>query len=511
MSSSDLLSQAMNENGPAVHVGEQGQFRLLFERSSDAIWLLEPIAPWTILNCNSSACRMHGYSREELIGQPISMLSSERAKSRPSDQQHQPVRAVEVAQAEDVHRHKDGRLIYVEYSTAFVTVEGRELLLGIDRDITARKEAEEALHRSEERFQFAARATHDAFWDFDLTSERGWWSEAYTTIFGHPHGIVPPGTWEDCIHPDDRERVLQNVDTVLNGDSQFWVAEYRFRRGDGSFAHVIDRAYVVRDASNRALRIIGALMDDSARKEAERGLVAAKEIAERANLAKTEFLSRMSHELRTPLTTILGYGQLLEQELTEYERQQQAGFIVKAGEYLLGLINDMLDLSRIETARLAFQIEPVPLATVARNLFDLVRPVAEAHRISLRAGACMDDDVTVLADPQRLRQILLNLLMNAIKYNSPEGTVTLDCVCQRSRVRLLVQDSGPGLAAGEVERLFVPFERLDAAKRGITGIGLGLALSRQLAEMMDGTLGVESAVGEGSTFWVDLPAAMPNF
>jgi signal transduction histidine kinase/ActR/RegA family two-component response regulator len=235
-------------------------------------------------------------------------------------------------------------------------------------------------------------------------------------------------------------------------------------------------------------------------------LEAARAAADAANASKTSFLSRMSHELRTPLNGVLGFAQLLELEDLDEQQREAVGYILKGGNHLLELINEVLDISRIESGDLALSPEPVLVGDVLGEAIDLVRPLAahrSIHLVGDRHASCAE---YVFADRQRIKQILLNLLSNAVKYNRSGGAVAVDC--ERpvpTRFRLKVSDTGPGVRDDQLERLFVPFDRLDADRTGIEGTGIGLALSRRLAEAMGGTMGVDSVYGQGSTFWVELP------
>jgi signal transduction histidine kinase/ActR/RegA family two-component response regulator len=239
-----------------------------------------------------------------------------------------------------------------------------------------------------------------------------------------------------------------------------------------------------------------------AREEAD----GARQEADRANQAKSEFLSRMSHELRTPLNAVLGFAQLMETSPLSDEDREGVDHILKAGRHLLDLINDVLDLSRVEAGELAVSLEPVHVAELLDDTMAFVRPLAASRSIELRVHGdrC---DAHVLTDRQRARQVLLNLLSNAVKYNHDGGSVEVACSQLDDGIRVSVRDTGPGIDPGRRGLLFEPFQRLGAEDSQVEGTGLGLALTRQLVERLGGVIDVESTPGVGSTFWVDLPIA----
>ncbi len=259
--------------------------------------------------------------------------------------------------------------------------------------------------------------------------------------------------------------------------------------------------------------VVAAVRDVSSQRQIEQALRDAVAAAQAANDAKNQFLSRMSHELRTPLNAVLGFGQLLSRQLGDTEHAEAIGHIVKGGRHLLDLINDVLDIARIESGEMSISSEPVPVAGVVRETLELMRPLADAAEVSLSLSGDTSgdpDDCHVLADRQRLRQILLNLLSNAIKYNRPGGHVWLGWHADSGHVALGVRDDGPGIDPGMMWRLFTPFDRLGAEASAVDGTGIGLALTRSLTEMMGGTIAVDSRPGEGSTFSVTLESVQAH-
>jgi signal transduction histidine kinase/CheY-like chemotaxis protein len=276
--------------------------------------------------------------------------------------------------------------------------------------------------------------------------------------------------------------VRRNTEKFLNGEEveRFWVADDEV---GGLQSLLLGASALVR--------------------ERERELQVARDEAIAATQAKDEFLSRISHELRTPLTAVLGFGQLLQLEQLGEENADSVNHIVAAGEHLLALINDILDISRIEAGEISMSLEAIVLAEVVEESLSLLRPLAASRRVNLLSS---DIGGVVQADRQRLKQVLLNLVSNAIKYNREEGTVTISSGgATPTTLVCTVADTGVGIAAQDMDRLFQPFDRLGAETMGVEGTGVGLSLSKALTEAMHGSLTAESVQGEGSAFHVTLP------
>jgi len=240
--------------------------------------------------------------------------------------------------------------------------------------------------------------------------------------------------------------------------------------------------------------------------EQEESLIQAKMAAEGANAAKSKFLASMSHELRTPLNAVLGFSQLLGMdEDVEPSVRERAGEIERAGQHLLMLVNDILDLARIESNKIELNLVAVDLDAMLGECARLVRVRAEERRIQIEISKT---GVQILADHVRLRQVLLNLLSNAVKYNREGGRIAVQGARrQDGRYRIAVTDSGPGLPSDQVQELFKPFNRLGAELGTVEGTGIGLVITKSLVNLMNGTIGVESTPGVGSTFWIELPLA----
>ena len=314
-----------------------------------------------------------------------------------------------------------------------------------------------------------------------------------------------PELMNDMIHPEDRARTGP---LLAESNSQITPLQWEGRlvHPDGEVRWITARSRPERLPNGDIYRD-GVVFDVTELKRAQEVAQAAQEEAEQANEAKSEFLSRISHELRTPLNAILGFGQLLGLEQLPPVQASSVEQILKGGRHLLDLINEVLDITRIESGGMDLSLAPVDVAGVLREALNFVRPLAEQYRVEFVPPA-LDGCPAVVADRGRLHQVLLNLLSNAAKYNRKGGQVRVACAPGGGdTVRLSIADTGHGLSAEEIGQLFTPFQRLGAAQRGIAGTGIGLTISRSLVEAMGGTITAESTPGAGSVFHVDLPAA----
>ena len=398
-------------------------------------------------------------------------------------------------------RRRDGTYRWIEWSC-----QGRNgVVFSAGRDVTSQVEVQMDLAGSLE----TKRAILDAVVDSIITIDEHFQvldvSPGTARIYGGSLEERRGGNALNTVLEEDRDYVAVELRRLFRGeDGALTSYRFRARHVDGNMLTIETRGRLIRDEAGHEPRAVLVSRDITEAVAAESILKEAKEAAERANAAKSEFMSRTSHELRTPLNSVLGFAQILEMELKSPDELEMVGYIHNSGQYLLELINEVLDISRIESGNISVMIEPIVLQELEKECVELVTPQANELGVTIFSPSVYD--FQVLADQQRLKQVMLNLLSNAIKYNRPNGSVTISCAAKaHSKVRLSVSDTGPGINPDLLDRLFTPFDRLDAETSGIEGTGLGLALSKGLVEAIGGTLGVESRVGSGSTFWIELP------
>lgn len=330
---------------------------------------------------------------------------------------------------------------------------------------------------------------------------------SFCNMVGYSNDELRQRTAEDITFADDIQPGRQLAQSLLNGTTRY-TGDKRYVHKNGEVLWVSRTASIIRNDQGEPQHFLLMVEDISERKATEKALREAKVEADRANHAKSDFLSRMSHELRTPLNSILGFGQLLDRQAPTETQRPRIRYILSAGRHLLNLINEVLDISRIEAGTLQLSLEPVSLGEAISEALDLMRPLAAERSIALEADCPASTAAYVLADRQRLKQVLLNLLSNAVKYTGMEGSVLVSVqVNGAGATRISVRDTGAGIPVEKLTRLFTPFDRLGAEQSSVEGTGLGLALCQRLVNAMQGSIGVNSTLGNGSTFWLELPMA----
>jgi PAS domain S-box-containing protein len=372
---------------------------------------------------------------------------------------------------------------------------------GLVIDVTERRRVEGALRDASERSALAARSIGLGTWEHDPRHGVVFWDAQMWRLRGLEPQQRPPTNDEvlGILHPDDRARMEHTI-TVDYPQDEPVSHEFRVIHPGGAVRWLASRSTLVR-GDGGAPRRVGVNWDITDARTAE-AVRREREIARRESQAKSKFLARMSHELRTPLNGVLGFAQLLladdfGNDAKARARKRRVEQIHGAGQHLLSLINDVLDLSSLEGGELRIQLEPVALAPLAAETIALVEPLRARHEVTLAPGAL---EGYVLADTRRLRQVLLNLLSNAIKYNRPGGTVTIEATREDAGVRLLVADNGRGMSDEQLAGLFEPFNRLGVEREDIEGTGIGLAIVKALVDSMGGSVQVSSQAGVGTRF-----------
>jgi PAS domain S-box-containing protein len=375
-------------------------------------------------------------------------------------------------------------------------------VFGVLMDVTDRRAAEAALHQASERAALATRAAGMGTWEQDLHTGQAHWDEQMWRL----RGLQPRATALSAeermalVHPDDREATLRVLNQAQS-DGRLTSLEFRVRWPDGQWRWIASRAITVCDERGQPARRIGVNWDIT---DARMAQIAREEkaVAQRESRAKSQFLSRMSHELRTPLNAVLGFAQLLladGDKVSAETRRRRLEQIHGAGQHLLSLIDDVLDLSSLEGGEMRMSALPVPLAALVSGTLPLVERLARQRKVKLRSGTL---DAVARADTTRLRQVLLNLLTNAVKYNREGGQVLVEAETHGDKVVLRVGDTGRGMDAAQLRQAFEPFNRLGREHEGIEGTGIGLAIVKALVERMGGTVHVDSTPGQGSCFEV---------
>jgi PAS domain S-box-containing protein len=411
--------------------------------------------------------------------------------------------------AEEALRESEQRFRTVlEGSPDFRDGQIREAL-HVSADITAQKRTEAALRAAESRLSLALDAGRIGTWEWNLTTEVLTWDSRQMELFGLPPGAFDgsPDTFLALVHPDDRERLL--AEKVRQSECLGRISqEFRIIRPDGSIRWLVGDGLTVCGDDDRPGLIYGINYDVTDRKRNQLELEEARDRAEAANRAKSTFLATMSHEIRTPMNGVLGMADLLLYTGLTEEQQGLVETLRSSGQALLRVLNQILDLSKIESGRMELAEARFSPRRLMADAADLIRPAALEHGLDLEVTIDWPDHLQAVADELRLRQIVLNFLDNAIKHTD-QGSVRAALSGRpveegRWLLRLAVTDTGKGVAPEDRDRLFQPFQQLESSRfRG--GTGLGLAICRRLAELMGGRVGYHGEPGTGATFWAEVP------
>ncbi len=503
------------------------RFHAYFDHSIVGLAITSLEKGW--IEVNDALCQTLGYTREELTRMTWTELTY------PDDLPHDLAQfnrmlAGEIKSYAMDKRfiHKDGHLVYTRLAASHVRKPDGSLdyVVAMVEDITQRKQSELALENSEKQLRFVLNGSKLGFWDWDIATGKVDRNEQWALMLGYTHDEIRHSTqqWTDFIHPDDRERAWNSINAVIKGRSSTHRLEYRMLHKNGSIRWILDQASVMkRDQDGKPLRMCGTHTDITISKQAEAELLqhrerleelvkirttelaAARDIAETASIAKSAFLANMSHEIRTPLNAITGMSHILRRSGLTPEQTDKLDKIENAGNHLLKIINDVLDLSKIEAGKFTLENTPVHVEALLGNIASILGQKAQDK------GICFNIEASTVphnlnGDPTRLQQALLNYASNALKFTE-SGHITLRVkevawTGESTTLRFEVEDTGIGIAPEALTKLFNAFEQADnSTTRKYGGTGLGLAITKKIAEVMGGTAGATSITGKGSTFW----------
>ena len=500
------------EDALALQAAENA-YRTIFNATNDAIFILDP-ALGIIIDCNKQAQQIFSRPREDLIGATPLQLTPAGYPDFGDEQARQVMQAAAEG-APQLYEwfcaRPDGTTFWVEVSLRAAEINGRQRLLAVVRDISERKRLDAVLRESEHRFRaLVENVPHLPVQGYDRQRRVIFWNQASELFYGYSSEEAMGRQLEDLIIPPFmREAVIQGVQQWVDEGIPIPAGELQLQHKSGQLLDVFSSHAMLRNIKGE-FEMYCVDLDITQRKQAALELQRTRDAAQAATVAKNEFLANMSHEVRTPLNGIMGLSQLLR---TTNLTEEQAGYMDMldgSARNLLALINDILDISRIEAGSLAIQHTPFSLAKLLREVAGMYEKPAAEKGIDFAMQQPDDLPPALVGDPLRLKQVLINLVGNAIKFTSHGGVSVqihrLHDSPQGSRLRFEVCDSGIGMSPETLQKIFNPFTQADASTaRNHGGSGLGLAICRRLSELMGGSIRAESSLGQGSCFIVELP------
>ena len=509
------LNDILNSAGAAI-----SSFRILPDQS------------WQFDYRSAGSMTVFGYTVEECVHDPGVWSTRLKEQSRVLAQVHQVIFSGRPGTVEYEFYHKDNSLRWISstYTSRYDDSTDCWVVTVVSVDITdrvrvedERKQTEAALQASEERLQLVLNANNDGIWDVNLITNHRFCSQRWYDILGYTEEEVGPDNYNffALIHPDDLENFLEANQAYLEQKLPHYSNEHRVLCKDGTYKWCESRGTALWDQQGNPVRMTGSMRDVTERKQRAAELQQAKESAETANRAKSAFLANMNHELRTPLAIILGCSELLESDKTLTPKQRsRLTTIDRSVQHLLNLINNVLELSKIEAGAAILNLVEVNLPSLLENVVEMFRLPAASKGLRFVYDRRPNLPSVIEADENKLRQVLMNLLGNAIKFTDSSshgsahcGSITLrasclDCYSTDSpsiTLRFEVADTGPGIAPQELDSVFDAFVQTETGRKSNKGTGLGLAISRQFVELMGGNISVSSTIGRGTQFTVDLP------
>ena len=486
-------------------------------QTNAALMAISTLDEGRYVDVNDTFLNVLGYSRKEVIGRTSTELKiigdpAERNKIVDKIKQNIKVKNLEI----EVNK-KDGGEIAGLLSADPIYIGKDQYLLTAMIDITERRKAEVALAVITERLSLATQAGGVGTWDYDIVNNNLVWDDRMFALYGIKKEQFSGAyeAWQSGLHPDDKIRGGAEIQMAIKGEKEF-NTEFRVLWPDSTIRIIRALAKVERNALGEPLRMIGTNWDITESKKAEEAIVQLykeikieKEIADNANKAKSDFIARMSHELRTPLNSIIGFSELLYDELfgpVNTKQKEYLGDVLSSGKHLLDLINEILDISKVEAGKMELNISNVNISTFLRNSTFIVKEACFRKKLKLRIEA-VDDLFEIQADEKKLKQSLFNLLSNAVKFTPDGGEITIGAYAEDKNMVIFVRDTGIGIEEKDKEKIFTSFQQIDSAlSRKYEGSGLGLALSKGFIGLHNGRMWFESkGKDKGSTFFMSIP------
>ena len=485
----------------------EAYYRDLYENAPDMMAVVDLVSS-NILECNQTLADVIGRSKEEIVGNSFLELYASESIDAAQQTSQSFIETGEVIRQERTLRRADGSTIDVLLQATPMRDAAGKIVASRStwRDVTKQKEAERALASQEALYRTLIEAAPQVIWVADADGQVALLNKAWHEFSGRTDEESLGTRWAEALHPEDLPDVLAKWERAYT-HGETYSGECRFQAKDGSYETFIFIGTPVRDDSGKIINWVGINTNIADRVQAEIALQEAKDAAEYANRAKSEFLATMSHELRTPLNAIIGFSEILRDEILGAINDEQKELILDvhtSGNHLLSMINDILDLSKIEAGKMDLQLETFSIKEAVTEVNTIVNALANRKQIQLSLE--LNQDVWIEADKIKFKQILYNLLSNAVKFTDERGKITTKFEVSGSALLGSVTDTGVGISAQDRAKLFQPFTQLDASStRAHSGTGLGLALTNRLIQLHGGKIWVDSAIDEGSTFSFTFP------